>query len=311
MKSLSEKIGAEAEAFFKKLNAGRYNRYFNRIALSAIFSSYLSLSCSSSTGSFYRDINKSLEENPLTSNVVIDEPKSPSLDNYQFYQLDNPQLEEKRQYNGRRNDSFSLEDIADEGLRRDVRMKLNKTDENDFRRISRRIKRFSSLIETYSKKHDIDDKLITGVTYHESAGNPKARSRKGAMGLMQVTYGAVSDVTGRKLADITRGEVMNPENNIEFGTSYLSRLIQRYNGSIALGLAAYNLGPTKLDRVLNKLAETKNIKPEEVGWYDIKYMLPRETREYVPGVLSKVLKMKEGYTEENYASRKSREGYIN
>lgn len=310
MKSLSEKIGAEAEAFFKKLNAGRYNRYFNRIALSAIFSSYLSLSCSSSTGSFYRDINRSLEENPLTSNVVIDEPKSHSLDDYQLYQSQDFQLEQRKQYNGRRNDSFSLEEITDEGLRRDVRMKLNKTDENDFRRISRRIKRFSPILESRSKRYDIDDNLLAGVTYHESAGNPEARSRKGALGLMQVTYGAVSDVTGRKPKDITRREVMNPENNIEFGTSYLSDLIERY-GNVVLGLAAYNLGPTKLDRILNKLSKNKHIRPEQVGWYDIKYMLPRETREYVPGVLSKVLKMQGESSVESYATAESKQDYIN
>lgn len=305
MKSLTEKIGAEAEAFFKKLNASRYNRYINRIALGAI----LSLSYPGNTSSYYKDINRPLDNNPLTSNVVIDESTMTSLDPHQ---LDSPHYSEpKTLYTGRRNDTLSLESIADEGLRRDVRRSLNMTNINDFRIITRRIEKFSPIIESYSEAYNIDDKLLAGVAYHESAGNPKAKSLKGAMGLMQVTYGAVSDVRGRKLTDLTRGEIMNPENNIEFGTSYLSELIHRYNGNVVLGLVAYNLGPTRLDRVLDELSKTKNIKPEDASWYDIKYMLPRETREYVPGVLSKVLKMKEEAMEENYAAGESKEAYIN
>ncbi len=302
MKSLTDKI--ETEAFLKRFNIGRY---INRIALGAI----LSLSYPGNTSSYYKDVNKALDDNSVVYNVVIDGPKTPSLDNYQFHQLDNPQLEERRQYNGKRNDTLSLEDIADEGLRRDVRRRLNGTNVHEFRRITGRIERFSAIIESYSKAYDIDDKLLAGVTYQESAGNSKAKSRKGAMGLMQVTYGAVSDITGRRLADITKEEIMNPKNNIEFGTGYLSDLIQRYNGSIVLGLAAYNVGPTKLDRILSELSKNKNIGSEEVSWYDIKYMLPRETREYVPGVLSKVLKMQEQSTAKNYAARESEEGYIN
>ena len=302
MKGFTEKTGTGA--FFGRFNAGRYNRYINRIALGAI----LSLSYPGNTSSYYKDVNKALDDNSVVYNVVINGPKTPSLEDYN---LDKLNSEPKRSYNGRRNDMLSLESIADEGLRRDVRRRLNKTNVHEFRRITGRIERFSAIIESYSKAYDIDDKLLAGVTYHESAGNPKAKSRKGAMGLMQLTYGAVSDVTGRKLADITSGEIMNPENNIEFGTSYLSKLIQRYNGNVGLGLAAYNLGPTRLDGILGKLLRREKTKPEETGWDDIRYMLPRETREYVPGVLSKVLKMEEDSLREDYAARETKEEYIN
>ena len=64
-----------------------------------------------------------------------------------------------------------------------------------------------------------------------------------------------------------------------------------YGGNVILGLAAYNEGPT----AVNDILRMRNLKPGEANWHNIKYLLSRETREFIPKVFSKALKIKEHY----------------
>jgi soluble lytic murein transglycosylase-like protein len=95
------------------------------------------------------------------------------------------------------------------------------------------------LIERYSTRHDLDPRLVRAVIEAESGYNPRARSHKGAMGLMQLM-----PATARSLAV---SDPYDPEQNVRGGTAYLRRLMDRY-GQTELALAAYNAGPEAVDR---------------------------------------------------------------
>jgi len=96
------------------------------------------------------------------------------------------------------------------------------------------------LLAHAGQAHNIDADLLASVLHAESNGNPRAVSRAGARGLMQLM-----PATAAKLG------VENsfaPEQNVNGGTAYLDQLLTRYHDNISLALAAYNAGPEAVDR---------------------------------------------------------------
>jgi hypothetical protein len=96
------------------------------------------------------------------------------------------------------------------------------------------------IIRRYSDEHDLDPLLVRAVIQVESGYDRRARSSKGAMGLMQL----MPD-TARELAVVDPNDV---EQNLRGGTSYLRQLIDTFRGSLEMALAAYNAGPGAVER---------------------------------------------------------------
>lgn len=118
---------------------------------------------------------------------------------------------------------------------------------------------YSKLIERIAQEHGVSPALAAAVIKVESGFHPRARSNKGARGLMQVL-----PATARKVG--VNRNIYEPEHNIRAGVKYLKLMLDRYDGDQRLALAAYNAGPGAVDRY-------RNVPPY------------RETRHYVPRVL--------------------------
>jgi soluble lytic murein transglycosylase-like protein len=99
---------------------------------------------------------------------------------------------------------------------------------------------YDPLIAEHAASHGIRADLVRAVIQAESAFNPMARSIKGAMGLMQlmpataVAYGVTN--------------AYDPVQNIRAGVAYLRSLLERYSQNEELALAAYNAGPTAVEK---------------------------------------------------------------
>lgn len=100
--------------------------------------------------------------------------------------------------------------------------------------------KYHRLITFEAKQVGLDPNLVKAVIHAESSFNPKAKSKKGAMGLMQLM-----PETARMLG--VKHPYL-PEQNIQGGVHYLSQLLERYHGDLQLGLAAYNAGPNAVEK---------------------------------------------------------------
>lgn len=103
-----------------------------------------------------------------------------------------------------------------------------------------------------SRRHDVPLDLVLAVIQVESGYHNFARSRVGALGLMQIM-----PHTGRTLASELGIEwkgnetLFEPATNVRMGTYYLGYLHRRY-GSYPAALAAYNWGPARIDRRIRR-----------------------------------------------------------
>ena len=99
---------------------------------------------------------------------------------------------------------------------------------------------FADSINQAATLYNVDSALIRAVIHAESAFNPLARSRKGAMGLMQLMPTTAKDMGV--------GNTSDPQQNIQGGVKYLARLLRTFDGDQNLATAAYNAGPNAVTR---------------------------------------------------------------
>jgi soluble lytic murein transglycosylase-like protein len=104
--------------------------------------------------------------------------------------------------------------------------------------------------------------LVKAVIRRESAFNPRARSRVGAIGLMQLM-----PFNARKVG-LRESELWDPERNILGGTRLLAALLRYYNGDMVAALAAYNAKPRNPFAPLPKNGETPEYVTVVLRYYD-------------------------------------------
>lgn len=92
----------------------------------------------------------------------------------------------------------------------------------------------------------LDPRLLLAVARAESRFRPDVVSRRGAVGLMQLTPPTAAWIASQRLplAPFTPSALRDPAYNLSAGAWYLGRLLQDFAGRLPVALAAYNAGPT-------------------------------------------------------------------
>ena len=142
-------------------------------------------------------------------------------------------------------------------------------------------------IEKYMNDVDVEWALVHALVRQESRYDSDAVSSAGARGLMQLMPGTAKEVAQKAgLSHDPKWLTTKPAHNVALGTRYLQKLLNKYNGNYAMALAAYNAGPSRVDRWTREIGDPRNPKVDLVNWIE---MIPiYETRNYVQRVLEGV-----------------------
>ncbi len=114
---------------------------------------------------------------------------------------------------------------------------------------------YDDIIRYWCQLYGVDQVLVKIVIEKESKFNPRAVSRSGAIGLMQLMPSTIKHL-GLK-------NPYNPWDNIRGGVKYLRSLLDMFGGNLELALAAYHAGPSLVKR-LNRVPAI----PETVEYVD-------------------------------------------
>lgn len=169
--------------------------------------------------------------------------------------------------------------------------------------INQRAKKFLPLVIEASNRYFIDDRLILAIMEVESAFNPYAVSRSDALGLMQVqqhTAGRDIFKLRGKSGEPSRQFLLDPKNNVDMGTAYLSLLKTKYlagiNNPISLRYAmitSYNGGAGSVLRTFSNdrdeaIKIINAMTPQQVYRKLVTSHISQESRNYLIKV-SKIL----------------------
>jgi soluble lytic murein transglycosylase len=152
--------------------------------------------------------------------------------------------------------------------------------------------RHDDIIRQQARDKGLDASLIAAVIYTESRFRDQT-SHAGAKGLMQIMP-STADYIARKSGGtaFVQGDLATPQINIAYGSWYLRYLLQHYDGSVVLALAAYNAGEGKVDEWW-RIAQAGG-EPFRVASH-----IPfPETRDYVGKVLDVRVRYRKEYREE-------------
>lgn len=117
-------------------------------------------------------------------------------------------------------------------------------------------------IESAAKQFQVDSSLLKAIIVVESSFNPRALSKKGAKGLMQLMP--------KTAEELRVTDPFDPRQNIFGGTRYFKQLLTQFEGNLQLSLAAYNAGPTRVSRdgAIPAITETRNYVRRVLSYYD-------------------------------------------
>lgn len=135
--------------------------------------------------------------------------------------------------------------------------------------------------------HYVEWALIHALIRQESMFDINACSSAGARGLMQIMPATAQHIAkGLKIPYRKSWLTDKPKYNIKLGAYYIAQLVERYNGSYPLAIAAYNAGPSRVNEWLSMFGDPRKGEVDMIDWIEL---IPiYETRNYIQRVMEGV-----------------------
>ncbi len=138
---------------------------------------------------------------------------------------------------------------------------------------------FAKQLRARAKPHNLDPYLIAGLIRQESEFNPSARSRAGALGLMQIMPGTGKGLARRLgIQGFSTAQLRHADTSLRLGTFHFRQVHDQFERRIEYTLAAYNAGEHRVDEwvIWEDFAEAEEF---------VETIPFTETRDYVQAVL--------------------------
>lgn len=146
----------------------------------------------------------------------------------------------------------------------------------------------TSVLPTYKKRGPrVEEPLVYGLSRQESEFNPKAISHAGARGLMQLMPSTARIVARQINVPYRKSKLTSdPAYNAMLGSAHLGDLVNKFQGSYIMTIAAYNAGARRVDEWVDKYGDPRSSAVDPIDWVE---NIPfTETRNYVQRVLENV-----------------------
>lgn len=137
---------------------------------------------------------------------------------------------------------------------------------------TRAARRYADMIARVAREQKVEPALLHAVVMAESAYNPRAKSPRGATGLMQLM-----PATGKRYG---AKDLLNPLQNLRAGARYLRALLELFDNNLGLAIAAYNAGEGAVMRSGNAIPpypETRKYVPRVLEYYESYRALAQES----------------------------------
>jgi hypothetical protein len=164
-------------------------------------------------------LDPAMDENPVTVNVINFQPIS-NIDSQKIKLV----LDEKPVIAK----VMSPQAIEEDYTASKMEHSLTSVDGKETERL------FHPIIIQTAIRYQIDPALVKAIIMAESGYNPRAISKKGAIGLMQLMPETAQELNVE--------DIFNPKHNIDGGVRYFKQLMNQFSGDLKLALAAYNAG---------------------------------------------------------------------
>ncbi|MBV1886080.1 MAG: transglycosylase SLT domain-containing protein, partial [Parvibaculaceae bacterium] len=146
----------------------------------------------------------------------------------------------------------------------------------------------TSVLPSYKKRGPrVEEPLVYGLSRQESEFNPQAISHAGARGLMQLMPGTARIVARQINVPYRKSRLTSdPAYNAMLGSAHLGDLVNQFQGSYIMTIAAYNAGARRVDEWVDKYGDPRSSAVDPIDWVE---NIPfTETRNYVQRVLENV-----------------------
>lgn len=135
-----------------------------------------------------------------------------------------------------------------------------------------------------AKTGSVDKSVVYAIARQESGFHPGAVSRAGARGLLQLMPATAKQMARKAGVSYSKRKLTSdPGYNATLGAHYLDQMFEQFNGSYVMAFAAYNAGPSRVDKWIETFGDPRDPKVDAINWVEL---IPfTETRNYVQRIM--------------------------